>query len=625
MVFPLSLRFLSLFLLLCAGSFAFEANSPDGSLQLRVGTSEEGRLSYSLRAGQVEILEESDLGVTLGQHDLGMDGEILSIETSTLDESYPSFWNHSVARNHCNVVTAQMQHRPSGQKFQMEFRVYDDGLAFRTIVPGDGERVFFKEATSWNFPDRVQVWHQGDTVNYEGNFYLRDIAKMSKNQSIAMPITLVLPNDAGFAAVTEGSLFRFSGANLKKAGDGSSEYFTEFEDNPRGWVIDGEVRTPWRIVVFSPDLDGLFNTDIVLNTNEKPGALFDDTADWIKPGRSLWSWLNGGRESVNPTTMRHYVDVAETLGWEYILVDEGWEESPPVWSHKPGWGKTKAQSLGELKQLVEYADGKNVKVWVWKHFHLLQSRNYRRSFFENLQKIGVVGIKVDFIDSESAAMIDFYENCLKDAAEFKLMVNFHGSNKPTGESRTYPNEVARESVKGLEYRHLNADHNATLPFTRLIAGHADYTPMHFNKAWMANTSTAHQVACGLIYTTPVLFFAANPDDVLASPALDLIKQIPATWDETYVLPQSEIGKLAGFARRKGDQWFIAILNGRNRDFSMDLKLQDFLKTSGHLTGYSDAKNDRLAMTRSERAVSPSDVIKIQMEPNGGYAAIISVP
>jgi alpha-glucosidase len=174
----------------------------------------------------------------------------------------------------------------------------------------------------------------------------------------------------------------------------------------------------------------------------------------------------------------------------------------------------------------------------------------------------VAGAKIDFFDNEHKEIIDLYQALLQEAAKYHLVVNFHGSDKPTGRMRTWPNEITREAVRGMESSRLRdrATHETTLPFTRMLAGPADYTVVHFG-ARRQNTTWPHQIATAAIFSEPMLTYAANPSNILANAGVDLIKSIPPDWDETIVLPPSEIGKLAIYARRSGKTWFLAVLNG----------------------------------------------------------------
>ncbi len=266
---------------------------------------------------------------------------------------------------------------------------------------------------------------------------------------------------------------------------------------------------------------------------------------WIKPGRAVWKYLNGGGDGTLEV-MKHFTDGAAALGFEHNILEGFWTK----WTDD------------EIKELVDYSKQKGVSIWLWKHSKSLRNVVARDSFFRKCYKLGVAGAKIDFFDSEAKEVIDLYENILKEAAKYHVMCDFHGANKPTGLARTFPNEMTREAVKGMEASKLEdrATHETTLPFTRLLAGPAEYTVVHFGNR-RKNTTWAHQVASAAILSAPLLTYAANPDTLLANPAVEIIKSIPATWDETIVLPPSEIGEIAVYARRKGDTWFLAIMNG----------------------------------------------------------------
>src|SRR5262249_51797261 len=234
---------------------------------------------------------------------------------------------------------------------------------------------------------------------------------------------------------------------------------------------------------------------------------------------------------------------------------------------------------------------------------------------------GVAGAKIDFFDHEAKEVIDLYQALLRSSAEHKIMVEFHGANKPAGESRTWPNELTREAVRGLEYRSMNlrSPHNTTLPFTRMLAGHADYTPVHFGER-RKETSWAHQIATAAIFTSPLLIYGAHPRTLLENPAVEIIKRIPAVWDETVALPPSEIGELAAFARRRGDTWFLAVLNGpTERAVRVPLT---FLGAGKYQALAARDRKDDAAAVRVENATADRDTsLTVELRAGGGFIAM----
>ena len=357
------------------------------------------------------------------------------------------------------------------------------------------------------------------------------------------------------------------------------------------------------------NLNALVNSDVIGNLSPPPDkAIFpeDLKTDWVKPGRAVWRYLDGGENTFEG--IKEFSRLAGQLGFEYNVVEGIWAR----------W--TEAQ----IRELVEYSNQQNVRLWFWKHSRQLRTPPAREEFFSLLSRYGVAGAKIDFFDHEAKEIIDVYQAMLRSAAEHKIMVEFHGANKPAGESRTWPNEMTREAIRGLEYRSINlrSVHNTTLPFTRFLAGHADYTPVHFGER-RRETSWAHQIATAIVFTSPLMIYGAHPQHILDNPAAELIKRIPSVWDETIVLPQSEIGELAGFARRSGRVWFVGIMNGlTGKTIRVPLK---FLGMDGYVAEIVRDQIDDPAAVKIEHVfVGSSESLRIRMRAGGGFVGTFQV-
>jgi len=328
---------------------------------------------------------------------------------------------------------------------------------------------------------------------------------------------------------------------------------------------------------------------------------------WIKPGRAVWRYLDGGPEGV--AGMKEFARMAAQLGFEYDVIEGFWSKWTPE----------------ERKEIMDYSRQQGVGVWFWKHSNDLRTPEDREEFFKMLHDLGVAGAKIDFFDHEAKELIDLYEALLLKAAEYHILVDFHGANKPTGRERTWPNELVREAIRGMESSTLRerARHETILPFTRYLAGPADYTAMLFNDR-RRDTTVAHQIASIVVFASPLLTIAANPQTILNSPAVDLIRSVPPTWDETIVLSVSEIGELAAFARRKGDTWFLALMCGPQAK-TTHVPLS-FLGDGRYDTVLvrDDKVNDasvRVDSSTHQRAES----ITVQMPAGGGFLARFSKP
>jgi len=409
------------------------------------------------------------------------------------------------------------------------------------------------------------VWYHDLRGHYEGVHAKKDIAQAQAGEWAAPPLTCKLPDAAGYAAITEAAIIDYSGMALQADGQRgfrvrlghtqppSYPFTLRYGDAEAARLaqpaaIVGTITTPWRVVLIGPDLDTLVNCDIVHDLAPPPDpTLFPEGMNtaWIKPGRAVWKYLDGGGANTLDT-MKEFSRLAGELGFEYNLVEGFWRQ----------WDET------ELRELIEYSRGHGVGIWLWQHSKEIHDPDAREAFFAHVQDVGAVGVKIDFFDHEAKEVMDLYRAALEGAARHRLMVDFHGADKPAGESRTWPNELNREAVSGMERKSMPAwaVHDTTLPFTRMLAGPMDFTPMLFGER-RRETSWAHQIATAATFTAPLLVYGAHPRAILDNPAVELIKSIPTVWDETRVLPASEIGVLSALVRRSGTQWFLVIANG----------------------------------------------------------------
>ena len=604
------------------GGEALFASSPDGSVRAAFGLSADNRLYYFVTVNDQTVVGISRLGLLLESGNTGDQASLIELSEGREHlESYALHGKHSRGTDHHNRYRLTVSRTAAAdQRCVIEIRIFDDAVAFRYIAPGFGDRTVSGEATTWNFPQGSLLWYQTDTLNYEGTYRADFIGSFAA--SIGPPLVVQLPDQMGYAVVTEASLHNYSGMTLAADNGGSTTIRSTFLDDST-WTIPGGTTSPWRVVLISDSLDGLVNSDVITSLNPRPLAndLPSEAATyWIRPGRSLWSWWSDLTSAGNLDIQKQYIDFAHQLGFEYILVDAGWET---------GFADGQRTALEALFELVQYgrSDGRNVGVWVWKDQGDLADATATGDFLYQVRAHGAVGVKFDFYDSESFATVQRMETTSSQAALTQLMLIYHGVSKPTGETRSFPNEMTREGVRGLEANlgqggFISPEHNATLPFTRLLAGPADYTPVTFDPARMGATTFAHQLATAGLFTSPVTIWADNPQRYLdQTNALDIIKAIPATWDETRVLDISLIGKIAAMARRHGDDWFLFIING---DSAQELNLE-LLSLSFLGEGVFDAVilEDATATSFNRRdnlLVDAPTLLNARLLPGGGLVA-----
>ena len=600
-------------------SDGINVRSPNGNIQFEFSFHNPAQLRYQVSLKNKPVIENSLLGIIVDGVNLGDGVGIGKIESYRISERYPWRGVHSEAINQCNGAKINLTHAKSHTRYVVEVRASNDGIAFRFIVAGDARPRVPDETTGFMLPAGSTVWYHDFEGHYEGIHVRKEISEVEAGEWAAPPLTIKLPNNGGYAAITEAALLNYSGMGFEADGQRGFKarlghalpvsypfrlrYAGDVERLARPAAITGMITTPWRVVMIGADLNALVNCDIIHNVSLPPDKnLFPQGMNtaWLKPGRAVWKYLDGGENTLDE--MKNFSRLAGQLGFEYNVVEGFWQK----WSED------------QMRELVDYSRQYKVGVWFWKHSRDLGRQEARQQFFTLLNRVGVVGAKIDFFDHEAKEIIDLYQTLLREAAQHHILVDFHGANKPAGESRTWPNEMTREGIRGLEYRKMEtrAVHDTTLPFTRFLAGHADYTPMHFGER-RRETSWAHQIASAAIFTSPVLIYGAHPKNILENPAVDLIKSIPSTWDETIALPPCEIGGLAAFVRRHGDRWFLTIMNGANaRMVQIPLAFLGAGKYQAMLV--RDQKEDAAAVTIENLVVSRSDSIKIELRAGGGF-------
>lgn len=592
--------------------------SPDGKTSFRLFL-ENRQLYCHVSYQQQPVLDNTPVVVLLDGRTLTQDVTTGAIKSYTINERYPWLGAHAVAVNHCNGATIPVQHAVAS--YSIDVRVFNHGIAFRTIIPGkDGQQRIPDEATVFAIPTGSTLWYHDMNMHYESVHIKKDIAQVEAGEWAAPPATFKLPW-GGYAAITEADLRNYGGMSLQADGKNglkvrlpqhqptSYPYRLRYsaEDTARLMqpaAVAGTITTPWRVVIIGADLNAMVNNDIVHNLCPPPdAALFPQgfKTSWVKPGRAVWKYLDGGGEGT-PAVMKQFTDGAAALGFEHNILEGFWTR----WSD------------ADIRELVNYSRNKGVGIWFWKHSKSLRDPKARDSFFRRCHDLGVTGAKIDFFDHEAKEVIDLYQSILREAAQYKLLLDFHGANKPTGQLRTWPNELTLESVKGMESSRLEdrATHETTIPFTRLLAGPAEYTVLHFGER-RKNTTWAHQVASTAILSSPLLTYAANPENILSNPAADIIKSIPSVWDETIVLPGSSIGELAAFARRKGNTWFVAVMNGVG-ERSLKIPLGFLDKGSYKALVAADDASNPAAVVVQQATYKNSDTITLTLQSGGGY-------
>ena len=581
--------------------------APEGSLVCEVTTDDNGHLVYSIEFQNRKVILPSSLGVIIDDDDIGSNAMITGkASLSNFSEVYPTRGVHSQAVNNYNAAVIPVTGGASQTEWSFEVRVFPDAVAYRYIVKGEGPRKITGESSAWNMIAGAKMWYQADRKkDYEMPFFTMMPDTLSQPLHFMTTATFKLPDNLGYAKISEANLIDYS--DMALIGKGNGIYESNFHNSPDGWEVEGEIVSPWRVVILTADLNGMVNTDVFHNLSPAPSPELVN-AEWIKPGKSTWAWMVTGSPDLKD--QKKWIGWTSDLGFEYYLIDDGWQK----------WNEGGKGQWEHMKELVDYAATKNVELWAWVHTQEVTSKDQRDVYLKNAKDVGLVGLKVDFMGGANPRWVQWYDEILSETAALELMINFHGANKPTGRERTWPHEMTREGIRGREMGKQPALHDTSLPFTRFVNGHADYTPTDFRPERLKGSTWAHELAMAITFTSPLMVMAGDPVTYLASEARDLMKNLPAEWDETIVLPGSEIGETAAFARRKGDQWYLGVINGPAT--SLTIKTDFLPEGKFAIEEFMDVENETNAWRHTKYEIDQKTEIYIPLNRDGGYVARI---
>jgi len=532
----------------------------------------------------------------------------------------------------------------------IEFRVFDDGFAYRFRTAIDGEITVLNETADLAFPEGTHSFYplEESFMSHNERTYISSLADTIGEKHLASLPALFQVSGTD-VLITEAGIEDYPGMWLRGNKNGKFTgvwpKYPESEElrqdrnlfvtktKPFIAVTKGTRTFPWRTFVVAKNDSKLAENDLVLKLAAP--CKIEDTK-WIKPGQVAWDWWNANnisgvdfRAGINNETYKYYIDFASANGIEYIILDEGWYVLGDVMKLVPEIN---------VDELCRYAESRNVGVILWVVWNSLWDK-----IDEALplwEKWGVKGIKVDFMQRDDQKIVNFYQEAIEKSAKHHMLIDFHGAYKPDGINITWPNALTREGVKGMENnkwsRDINPDHDVTLPFTRMVAGPMDYTPGAMVNMDSANFTPkftrpesqgtrAHQVALYVVFESPLQMLSDTPTNYIKEPeTTGFITKIPVVWDDIKVL-DARVGDYLLLARRSGREWYLgALTDWKSRDLDLDLS---FLPAGSYkMEIFQDGINaDRHAEDYKHMVVTvrSGEKMKIHLAPGGGYAAIIT--
>ncbi len=573
----------TLFFLLLASSTAmfaenYTVKSPDERILVNVETG--ATTTYSVTFNGKTILNPSPLSMTFDNGVvIGRNMKVKDVQHRTEDQMLTPVVRQKSdkIRDHYNEMVL------SADQYKLYFRVYNDGLAYRFHTDFADSLKVISEEVDYCFPEDYNTLFPEERTILSAQqplFKPMKLSEIGTDRFCSTPV-LIKVDDQARIFISESDLESYPGMFLKKQGKYElagkfAAYSLEEEKTDDRQIfptkradyiarVSGTRNYPWRAMIVAENDANLVTNQLIYKLAPESQGDFS----WVKPGKIAWDWYNAliltgvdFKCGVNNDTYKYYIDFASKYGIEYVVLDDGWSEA---------WDVTKTVPEINMEELVAYGKKKNVDLILWVSW--APFREKLDEAFDLFSKWGIKGIKMDFMNRDDQAMVDFYYTVARKAAEHKMLVDFHGAYKPTGWLRTFPNVLSSEGVAGLENHKwgsfVTPEHNVTLPFTRMVAGPMDYTPgamINFHekdhKVWFnlpASVGTrCHQLGMYVVYESPLQMLADSPSNYYREEkCMDFLSQVPVVWDETRVLKAS-VGEYIVVARRSGDTWFIGV-------------------------------------------------------------------
>ena len=616
--------------------------SPDGKIEVSVSLSS-GLLNYRVSLQNETVLKPSSLGIIREDADLSKTLIFLSsTPVQKVTDNYKMLY--AKKRNISYQGNKKVYHLRNAKNDLLDviFQVSNDGVAFRYFFPGKSNDVKYikQEASSFNFDTTARAWLQPmqaaktgfEQTNpaYEAN-YQQNISVTANPPKPGWIYPALFKHNNTWLLITEANLDTNYCATRLQSTERNGKFTVEFPD-PREVIKDKNLvprarlpfYSPWRVITI-----GGLNTIIesTLGTDLAAPSIKMNTA-FVKPGKSSWSWIMSKDDFIVYDEQIKYIDFAADMKWQYCLIDAAWDQ-------KIGYEKA--------KQLVDYAAKKNVGILLWYNSagdwntvkytpkDKMVTHESRVAEFSRLKNMGVKGVKIDFFGGDGQSVIKYYQEILRDAADYQMLVNFHGATLPRGWSRTYPHLLTTEAVKGFEMITFNQSdanaeptHCAMLPFTRNVFDPMDFTPMNLYSIPTRSkrkTTSGYELALSVIFLSGIQHFAESPDGMshVSAPAKEFLRLLPDSWDDVKFI-QGFPGKDVVLGRKYGNKWYIAGINGDSTtQKTFDLDLSQFKMKKGQLL--MDGSEN--ASFVEERLAFPTDTRKkITVKPNGGFVLVL---
>ncbi len=553
-----------------------------GSVTAAVTRAADGSLDFAVGRDGRTVLAPAPLGLHTMAADLTRGLRFLGRTDRIVDEQYAMTTGKRLHRHARSAEATLSFSSAGGTLIDIVVRAAADGVAYRYVLPASA--TVTGEASSFTPPADAAAWLLPYTPNYEA-VRVETTAGTAAAGDFGFPA--LFNNGVDYTLLTESDVDgRYSGARLMHAG--GSDYAIKLAD--ASVAATGPFTTPWRVAIVG-DLATI--TESTLVDDLAPPSRLADTS-WVRPGKVAWSWLSEHDSPADPVRQKQYVDFAARNGWPYVLIDEGWDSA---------W----------VPDVIKYARASGVDVLLWFRWDALDTAAEREHWLPLVKSWGAAGVKVDFMDSDTQARFQFYDDMTQATAAQHLMINFHGATIPRGIQRTWPHVMSLEAIRGAEQFTTRASTNTMFPFTRNVVGSMDYTPTAFVVS-DRDTTDAHEVATFFVYESGWQHGADKPENYEARPeALRTLNSLPTVWDDTRLV-SGRPGHSAVLARRSGDRWFVGgISAGPAETVKASL---DFL--GGGRWKASTLRDGPSGLLRETSVLDAADGLSVPVAAKGGF-------
>ena len=620
-------------------------SSPDGKISAEVQLKETGQLVYQVwmddDQGKTIIIEPSPLGIVRKDQRFDTLEFISHDQLKTVGKSYTLLTGKRLKnRNHYNEFFFRFKNE-NDALLDIIFRAYDDGFAFKYVFPEKDEQTYIvlNELTGFNLPEGLAWMQSYDSPsayapayeqNYVGEMPVGTASKGKEGWCFPALFEVnkhwVLLSEANLkgnfygshlGATPENGLYKL----VPPLKDEAFGYGHPYAESTLPWEM------PWRVAIIGDQQADIVESNLISHLSDSSKV---EDPSWIHSGRASWAWWSGYLDGTSdtPEKLKKYIDFAQDMSWEYSLIDAGWD-------HRKGF---------DLKELADYAKNKGVKLLIWYNSggpinrvdagprDRMFDAAIRRKEMKRIADIGIKGIKIDFFGSDKQDFMKLYQDILKDAVEFKLLVDFHGCTIPRGWSRTYPNLISMESVVGEEGYIYHADyekgaplHCSILPFTRNVVGPMDYTPVAFSVQQVPHrTSYGFELALSVVFESGIQHFADKAEVYYKQPksVIEFLKDVPAAWDDIKLV-SGYPGDDVVIARRKGDSWYVGGINGEDKKKDMEIDFS-FLDPDVEYNAViiSDGKDNK-SFSTTVKLISNISKEYVRVLPIGGFVMQIN--